>query len=246
MKPVREQPMATYVLVHGLGAGGWCWRDVAARLRSNGHSVFTPSLTGLAERSHLAGPNVDLDTHIQDIENVLVWEQLNNVILVGHSYGGSVVTGAADRSSDRIRRLVYLDAFVLRHGESVLSLQPPERARHYERIAREQGEGWRIPPNTAAFYGVEDPAQQQWIDALSVDQPFATLRQAITLKHCDKTPFPRSYVWAPGFTPSPFERFARRVQSDPDWDFREIEGSHMMMVTHPQQTADVLEQFAEI
>ena len=102
--------MATFVLVHGAWHGGWCWRDVRAILESNGHLVCTPTRTGVGERSHLLSPAIDLDTHILDVANVLEWEELSDVVLVGHSYGGNVITGVADRMKDRLRHVVYLDA----------------------------------------------------------------------------------------------------------------------------------------
>ena len=237
--------MATFVLVHGMGAGGWCWRDVSARLRENGHLVFTPTLTGLGERSHLASADVNLDTHIADVENLIRWEQLSDVILVGHSYGGAVVTGTADRVARQLRRLVYLDAFILRDGESIISLQPPDRAAHYETLARQSDDGWSIPANSAEFYGVKDREQVDRIDSLSVSHPMATLRQPIRLKTIEKPDYPRSYLWASHFSPSPFRQFAERVRVDADWDFREIEGSHMMMVSHVDATARVLHQLVE-
>src|SRR6516165_6161272 len=111
--------MATYVLVHGGGHGGWCYQRVARRLRTNGHDVYTPTLTGLGERSHLLSPDIDLDTHITDVVNVLHFEDLRDVILVGHSYGGLVVLGVADRAAPRIGKLVYLDAGIPQGGKSL-------------------------------------------------------------------------------------------------------------------------------
>ncbi|MGZ0244868.1 MAG: alpha/beta fold hydrolase, partial [Alphaproteobacteria bacterium] len=110
--------MASFVLVHGAWHGGWCWRDVRRVLEEHGHTVFTPTLTGLGERSHLLSPDIDLETHIADVINLLVWEELNDVILVGHSYGGMVITGVADQAKDRLRHIVYLDAFLPADGES--------------------------------------------------------------------------------------------------------------------------------
>ena len=113
--------MACFVIVHGAWHGGWCWRDVRTILRDNGHEVFTPTLTGLGERSHLMSPEIDMNTHIQDIVNVIAWEEMSDVILVSHSYGGNVITGVADRAKDRLRHVVYLDAFVPKDGESPAS-----------------------------------------------------------------------------------------------------------------------------
>src|SRR6478672_3300963 len=117
--------MATYVLVHGGGHGGWCYQRVARLLRSSGHEVYTPTLSGLGERSNLLSPDIDLDLHIRDIAAVLHYEDLRDVILVGHSYGGMVITGVADRATDRIGRLVYLDAATPVNGQSLVDVAGP-------------------------------------------------------------------------------------------------------------------------
>ena len=137
--------MATFVLVHGGWAGGWQWREVASLLRAAGHEVFTPTLTGLGERVHLASPDVGLDTHIQDILMVLAYEELRDVILVGYSYSGMVITGVAERAPERLAHLVYLDAYVPRDGESLLDMLGPDAAAFIEQAAQAHGDGWRIP-----------------------------------------------------------------------------------------------------
>ena len=142
--------MATYLLVHGGGWGGNCWSQVAVCLRDRGHEVFTPTLTGLGERAHLASPDTDLDTHINDIVGLLEYYDLRRVILVGHSYGGMVVTGAADRCIDRISHLVFLDAHAPRDGESAADLAGPAATEQMIEITRTQGDGWRIPPSLGA------------------------------------------------------------------------------------------------
>ena len=131
-------------------------------------SCLYPTLTGLAEWSHLASPEIDLNTHITNVVNTILWEDLHDITLVGPSYGGSVVTGVADRTADRINRLVYLDAFILEDGQSVMSLQPPHRVEYYDELVKHKGEGWKLPPNPAEFYGVDEPQDQKWLDDLSV------------------------------------------------------------------------------
>lgn len=135
--------MATFVLVQGAFVGGWCWRWVASELRSTGHEVHAPTLTGLGERLHLASPRVDLDTHIEDVANVLRYEDLAGVVLVGWSYGGMAVAGAADRVPERVTHLVYLDSDVPRDGDTSV---PPGQHTAREALAGAHGEGWRIPP----------------------------------------------------------------------------------------------------
>ncbi len=138
---VRFPPMATYVLVHGAWHGSWCWKRVRKALQAAGHDVFTPTLTGVGERSHLNSPGVNLSTHIADVANLIRWEELSDVILCGHSYGGCVISGAADSVSDRIRAVVYLDAFVLEDREALIDLLPPEL--QVPAACRQTGYGFR-------------------------------------------------------------------------------------------------------
>ena len=155
--------MTAYVLVGGAWLGGWCWKPVARRLRDNGHDAYTVTLTGLGERAHLATPQVDLETHITDVVNLIEYEGLRDVVLVGHSYAGLVVTGAADRISERISELVYLDTAPLPDGTTLIETFPPEVREHIERQVEELGEGWRwpMPPqeelaNFGSLEGVDD------------------------------------------------------------------------------------------
>jgi pimeloyl-ACP methyl ester carboxylesterase len=233
--------MATFVLVHGLGSGGWKWRNVARRLRDRGHEVFPVTLTGLGERSHLLTRDVNLETHIQDVCNVMRFEQLEGIVLVGHSYGGMVVTGVADRERDRISMLVYLDAFVPRHGQSVMDLQPPHRVEHYRKTAKD---GWRIPPQPAAFWKLTDPADIALTDELSVDHPLASLEQKLMLTDGKGYDGLRAFLWASQFVPSPFVQFADAIRNDPSWIYREIPSGHSMMMSHPAETADFLNEMA--
>jgi pimeloyl-ACP methyl ester carboxylesterase len=142
--------MAIIVIVHGATHGGWTWKGVRMALQAAGHEVYTPTLTGLGERVHLASPDIGLDTHIQDVVNVLEYEDLRDVVLLGHSYGGAVVTAVADRAAARLARRVYLDAVLPQDGECVFDVLPPEfRAEREERLRR-HGEDWRWPPTPDA------------------------------------------------------------------------------------------------
>jgi pimeloyl-ACP methyl ester carboxylesterase len=234
--------MTNFVLVHGMGAGGWQWRDVADILRAQGHFVFTPTLTGLGERAHLLTPEVDLETHISDVVNVIKWEELTDVVLVGHSYGGMVVTGAADRQFDNIQTLIYLDAFLPESGQSVMDLQPPDRIDHYHKVANEHGDGWRIPVPPAEFWKLTNPDQIAQFDRQKTEHPLATLLQPVQLSH--PRPTKRAYVWATGFTPSPFEKFAAACRDDASWQYREIASGHQMMMSHADEVAEVLLELA--
>src|SRR5207248_5461012 len=124
---IRRRVMTTFVLVHGAWHGGWCWRKLTPLLREKGHDVFTPTLTGLGERVHLAGPEVGLGVHVQDVASVIEYENLHDVVLVGHSYGGMVIAGVAGRLPERLAHLVYLDAYAPEDGQAMTDLVPPER-----------------------------------------------------------------------------------------------------------------------
>ncbi|MHB1416380.1 MAG: alpha/beta fold hydrolase, partial [Chloroflexota bacterium] len=169
--------MATVVLVHGTTSGGWNWRHIAPRLRAEGHTVYTPTLTGLGERAHLAHPGVDLDTHVTDIVNVMLCEELTDVVLVGHSYGGMVITGVADRVPERVSLLVYLDALVPRDGESTWDLQPPEVRAHIGGLVQSEGQGWLIPimrgENDIPVHNTPHPFRS-WTQPLRLSNPAAT------------------------------------------------------------------------
>src|SRR5262249_39838096 len=138
--------MRTFLVVHGAWGGGWSWKTVRGLLRAAGQEIFTPTLTGLGERSHLANPDIDLNAHIQDIVGVLESEDLRQAILIARSCGGLVIAGVADRAAPRLAQLVYVDAFVPSDGNSVFDLAPPEIRGSWQEQARTLGEGWRIPP----------------------------------------------------------------------------------------------------
>ena len=142
--------MSTFVLVHGAWHGSWCWKRVRRALQNLGHDVFTPTLTGVGERSHLLTREVNLETHIQDVVNLLQWEDLTGVVLCGHSYGGVVVSGAADRVAERIGSMVYLDAFVLDNGQSLHSVLPVDQRNMQLEGVKNLGDGWKVPPWTAS------------------------------------------------------------------------------------------------
>src|SRR5215469_15411657 len=149
--------MTTFVLVTGAWHGSWCWKRVREALWRAGHSVFTPTFTGIGERSHLLSREVDLETHIADIANLIRWEELRDVVLVGHSYGGCVIRSVADRMGDRIAALVYLDAFVPESGQSLYDCLPPEqRQAQADASAAAGGESWRVPPIPAAVFNVNE------------------------------------------------------------------------------------------
>ncbi|HLH71966.1 MAG TPA: alpha/beta fold hydrolase [Chloroflexota bacterium] len=236
--------MATFVIVHGAWGGAWSWNKyVVPMLRKAGHDVFPVTLTGLGERAHLGTPETDLDTHIQDVCNVLFYEDLHDVILAGHSYGGMVITGVADRMPERLSQLVYLDAAVPSDGQSLADGWPPERRQELLERAQRDPNGWRMtrqaqPPNP--------PEIADWALARRVDQPLKTFLQPIRLTRGETT-LPRAFVYCsadkePG---SPNAERAQRIKADPRWRYFELPTLHNLMYHMPKETVEILISLAD-
>jgi pimeloyl-ACP methyl ester carboxylesterase len=230
--------MATFVLVTGAWHGSWCWKRVRKALAERGHEVFTPTFSGLCERSHLMSPDIDLDTHIDDIANLIRWEDLQDIVLVGHSYGGLVVSGVADRLGDRISALVYLDAFVVESGQSLYDTLPPEQ-RQAQLDARGPDD-WKIPPIPAAVFNV-NPADRDWVDAQCTFQPLACFEQKLQLTHAAPPVRSVHYILATGWEGTPFGQFHEKAKAR-GWSTREFACGHDVMLDMPQElTAALLE-----
>jgi pimeloyl-ACP methyl ester carboxylesterase len=229
--------VATFVLVHGAWHGGWCWKRVRKSLQAEGHDVFTPTLTGVADRAHLVSPQVDLETHIADVVNLLRWEELDDVVLCGHSYAGCVITGVADRVPERIRALVYLDAFVLENGQSLHDTLPPRVRDAQVEGARRAGEGWLVPPITAEAFNV-NPADRAWVDAQCTPQPLATFQQRLQVRRI----FPAAkitYVLATGYEGSPFTPFHALAEKR-GWRTVSVACGHDVMLDRPDDLVRIL------
>src|SRR5687767_9899548 len=175
--------MAHYLLVHGAWYGGWCWQRVVSRLRASGHEVFSPTLTGLGERAHLLSPEVDLDTHVSDVLGVLKYEDLREVILVGHSYGGMIITAVAEQAAGRLAHMVYLDAFVPQDGQAMADLLGPAFLAHFRERVESEGEGWRLPPLPPEAVGINSEEDIRWVGARPGDHPFKAILQAVRLEN---------------------------------------------------------------
>jgi pimeloyl-ACP methyl ester carboxylesterase len=229
---------ATFLVCHGAWSAGWAWKRMHPLMAARGHRLVTPSCTSLGERAHLANPAIDLETHIQDVLNVIKYEDLRDVVLIGHSYGGMVATGVADRARDRIAQLIYLDAFVPDDGQSLLDLNDPARERMQD--LAEAGDGWRVPPNPTP--PDTPPADVAWLTERRVDMPIKCFLMPLKL-HGGALTLPRSYIYATRITPADtFGRFARRAKSEPGWRYYEIDASHSPNVTAPEALMALLQK----
>ena len=234
--------MAQYVLVPGAWLGGWAWRKVRTRLQAAGHDVTTPTLTGLGERSHLARREVDLGTHIDDVVNAIVWDGLDEVVLVGHSLGGLVVAGVADRIPDRIRQVVYVGSSVPEDGRSLFDAAGRDYRAFVQARADEAGDGWRwpLPPpdELATYLPIDDMREEdrRWFWAHAVPQPLRTMDQPLSLTVAT-TALPVTWVQNELDGPLPDLPAA--------WTVRTLPTGHWPMVTMPDELADILREAAE-
>ena len=225
----------TYVLVHGAWHGGWCWQRVTPLLRAKGHDVFTPTLTGLGDRAHLARPDVGLDTHIQDVVAMMEMEGLLDVTLVGHSYAGAVVQGVADRVPSRIARMVYLDAYVLENGKSLADYIPAERREGFLKSG-EQGGFPSFPPQA---FGVTNPDDAVWLQSRLVKQPYLTFTEKQRLSG-PPPKVPHLYIECTQPAMGPFTPIAAALRKVPAWKVVELKTGHDAMVIAPRPLADLL------
>lgn len=237
--------MSTYVLVHGGGHGGWCYQRVAHILREHGHTVYAPTLTGLGERAHLLDRTVDLDRHVEDIVAVLHYEDLRDVILVGHSYGGMVVTGAADRAADRVGRLVYLDAANPVNGQSLVDVAGPviEAVRPYGEVV-DGIELVLLPaPDAGLLYGVTDPADLAWMAERLTPHPWICFAQPLRLSHEDALwAIPQYHIVCTSTLATRDRALVDRARAEGRlWH---VDTGHDLMLTEPAWTADALLQVA--
>jgi len=230
--------VSNYVLVHGAWHGGWCWRRVRRLLEAAGHSVDTPTLTGLGERAHLLSREIGLETHIADVIALLEMEDLSDVVLVGHSYAGMVVTAVADRAASRIARLVYLDAVVPRDGQCLYDCASPQFKAHFEEQAMIAGHGWLVPllAESAKFLGLQRKEDQDWVMPRITPHPARTFREPLRLGS-DPPPAPRRYINCIGDRPPGQPRSAQSRGID---DYHELRTGHDAMVTAADEVAALL------
>jgi pimeloyl-ACP methyl ester carboxylesterase len=227
----------TFVLVHGSWHGGWCWRRVADLLERNGHKVYAPTLTGLGERSHLMNGLITLDTHVTDVANVIKWENLDNIVLVGHSYAGFVVSGVAEKALPSISSIVFLDAFLPDNGQRVVDLAPPELKANALKAAERNEVGRPVPPAKTFHVNEKD---QPWVDAKMTPQPTFVSLQRIVLTGAREKIGKKSYIRATS-SPSPvFDSYLAKLKSDPAWRTYTVACGHDVMVDMPERLSEIL------
>jgi len=228
----------TFVLVHGAWHGGWCWRRVSDLLEKQGHKVFTPTLTGVGERSHLLSKDINLDTHITDIVNVFKWEDLKDACLVAHSYGGWPCSGALEQIGDRVSSIIWLDAFKPASGETVMDYASDfNRKAFQEAIAR--GEPGRAPPKAAVFRVNEN--DRAWVDSKTTPQPNGVAVQPIKLTGAREKIAKKAYIRAPKFPQSGFDKALAECKADKTWKtYETTEAGHDVMIDTPQWLTEVI------
>jgi len=244
--------MATFVLVPGAWLGGWAWQPVARQLRNHGHDAYPVTLTGLGERVHLASPQIDLNTHVSDVVNLVEFEDLHDLVLVGHSYAGIVVTGVADRIPDRIAQLVYLDSGPVGDGMAYLDMSPPEERQRIQREVAEHGDGWRLAMPSwqeleqggASLAGLGD-GQRALLRSRAVPQPFGTCTQPLRLTNPARDAVPKTLV----SNSFPLEQVRQMIDSGhpwfrelagPEWRLEELPTGHWPMLSIPGDLARLL------
>src|SRR5262245_56659208 len=228
--------MAVFVVAHGAWSSGWAWRKMRPLMRGAGHDIFTPSYTGLGERQHLASRTVNLSLHIEDVVAAIESEDLRDVVIIGHSFGGLVATGVADRARHRVARIIYVDAFVPEDGKSMMDLLP-QRARDATKASCLAGDGWRVPPRAMPLDTPED--DRAWAMPRRAAHPIAAFEEPLRLSGA---PLPaRAYIYCTRIDGDdrlgPFAALARRE----GWPYAEIDASHNPHITAPRELCAVLE-----
>lgn len=233
----------TFLLVHGAYHGGWCWQFVAEHLRERGHRVYTPTLSGLGERARLLAQRPTLDTFVYDLLEVIEAEGLDDIVLVGHSFGGAAVAGVTDRVPERIRHLVLLDALILPPNTAVSDQVAPDAFAHFAALAESSG-GLAIPAPPAAYFGVTDPDQAVWLESRLTPHPLSTFTSPLHFDHPYGAGRPVTFVACTDPVFRETARYAEQARHTPGWGYREIATGHDAMVSAPGELAELLDSIA--
>ncbi len=230
----------TFVLVHGAWHGGWCWSRVADRLRAAGHQVFTPTQTGLGERKHLLSKDITLDTFTRAIVNVIEAEELSNIVLVRHSFGGLAITGTADAVPERIRHLVYLDSLMVEGGKSPFDSLPPDVVAARRKAAEETSGGLSLPNPPPSAFGVSDPKDTEWVKRRLTPHPLGTYTSTLNIKGPVGNNLPRTYIHCTSPVYAALQKSRDWVKAQQGWRWAEIATGHNAMVMAPDELTRML------
>jgi pimeloyl-ACP methyl ester carboxylesterase len=232
----EDAAQKTFVLVHGAWGGGWVWRRVVDLLERRGHKVFAPTLTGVGDRSHLLDPNVNLTTHVADVVNLIKWEQLSGIVLVGWSYGGMVITGVAEQIGPAIGSIVFLDAVVPENGQAMLDIVP------FPPFVEAAGRGeLAVAPFTAAQMAVNEN-DRAWVDGLMTPHPLASFTEKLTETGVRERMAKKTYIRATGFPGT--EQTYQKYSATPGWRAYEVPCGHAVMVDMPERLSEILLEVA--
>ena len=231
--------MSTFVLVHGAWAGALIWRPIAQALRKAGHEVYTPTLTGIGERRHLLNREIDLGTHTQDVLRVIDYEDLADIVLVGHSYGGMVVTGVADAVPDKIASLIYLDAFVPEDGQSLFGMLPPDRPH-----ATAPGEEWLTAPLPVEAFGNVSQQVRDFMARKGMSQPTACFSRSVKLTGGFDRISRKTYIYCNDPEPTTFTPFYEKLKSRSGWTVRTLPCTHFVQMDMPEELTALLQAAA--
>ena len=228
-----------FLLIHGAWHGGWVWNEISEILRYQRYSVSTPTLTGLGEKKHLLSSKITIDTFIEDVVNHIIFENLNNIILVGHSFAGSVISGVADKLKDRIQKLIYFDAVILKDGQKPFDIAPKELVKQRIELAKRFGNGISIPAPSADAFGVFDVKKSLLLEEKLTPHPLSTYQSKLTIKNEIGNGIPLFYIFCNDPVYKSLES-SRKVVRKLKWPIFELNAGHDAMLTHPKETLNLL------
>ena len=228
-----------FLLIHGAWHGGWVWNEISEILNYQGYSVSTPTLTGLGEKKHLLSSKITIDTFIEDVVNHIIFENLNNIILVGHSFAGTVISGVADKLKDRIQKLIYFDAVILKDGQTPFDIAPKELVKERIELAKRFGNGISIPAPSADAFGVFDVKKSLLLEEKLTPHPLSTFQSKLKIKNELGNGIPLFYIFCNDPVYKSLES-SREVVRKMKWPIFELNAGHDAMLTHPKETLNLL------